>query len=80
MSGAAVRAEDIVDDATVTPINDDNDFTIDLDTTNPTIVVDGDVAADIVVTNVTANNGVIHAINNVLNPSDNTIIATGEDK
>lgn len=68
IDGTAVRAGDITDDAAVQPITTSNTFSIDLDTTPPEISVDGNVVARIIVTDVTATNGVIHAIDYVLLP------------
>lgn len=68
IAGTADRAGDITDDADVQPINTSNTFSIDLDTTPPEISVNGTVVARIIVTDVTATNGVIHAIDYVLLP------------
>ena len=70
VASGAVRAEDIEDDADVTTLSTGNTFSIDLDTNSPTIVIDSEVAANIIATDVTANNGVIHVIDGVLIPGE----------
>ncbi|WP_124979805.1 fasciclin domain-containing protein [Nonlabens xiamenensis] len=66
VSGAAVRAEDIMDGQTVDPITQGT-FTIS--TSNGVVITDGTgTETTVVATNVTAINGVIHAIDFVLRP------------
>jgi uncharacterized surface protein with fasciclin (FAS1) repeats len=67
VAGTAVRAGGITDDAPVDPITAGT-FSIDLDTTPPEITVNGSVVARIIATDVTATNGVIHAIDFILLP------------
>lgn len=66
-SGAAVRAEDITNGQVVDPITTGT-FTID--TTNGVVITDGSgTEINVIVTNVTAANGVVHAIDFVLRPA-----------
>lgn len=67
VGGASVRAGSIVDDAPVDPIASGT-FTIDTTPTIPEISINGVVVARIIATDVTATNGVIHAIDFVLLP------------
>lgn len=67
VSGAAVRAEDITNGQVVDPITMGT-FTID--TTNNVVITDGSgTEITVIVTNVTAANGVVHAIDFVLRPA-----------
>ncbi|WP_438962352.1 fasciclin domain-containing protein [Nonlabens sp.] len=66
VSGAAVRAEDITDGLIVDPLGPGT-FTIN--TTNGVVITDANSrTVEVIVTNVTAINGVVHAIDNVLLP------------
>ncbi len=70
ISGTAVRS-DALADGDINPANNgDSTFTIVTSTTPPSITIDGETAAEIVVTDVTAPNGVVHAISGVLLPGD----------
>ncbi len=67
VNGAAVRAEDIMNGQIVDPITMGT-FTID--TTNGVVITDGSgTEINVIVTNVTAANGVVHAIDFVLRPA-----------
>jgi uncharacterized surface protein with fasciclin (FAS1) repeats len=67
VDGAAVRAEDIMNGQVVDPITTGT-FTID--TTNGVVITDGSgTDINVIVTNVTAANGVVHAIDFVLRPA-----------
>ncbi|MCB0580679.1 MAG: fasciclin domain-containing protein, partial [Phaeodactylibacter sp.] len=58
---------DLVDDMMVTTLASGETFSIDLDTTPPTIIAGGNTA-QIIATDVQAVNGVIHAIDTVILP------------
>ena len=62
-----VRSADLVDDMMVTTLASGETFSIDLDTTPPTIIAGGNTA-QIIATDVQAVNGVIHAIDTVILP------------
>ncbi len=62
-----VRSEDLTDDMTVTTLSNNAGFEIDLDQ-NPPMITAGQNTADIIVTDVQSQNGVIHVINAVILP------------
>ena len=69
LGGAAVRAEDLTDGLTFGSLGGDS--TINLDASGNATITDGaGRTSNIVATNVTATNGVIHAIDTVLLPSN----------
>ncbi|MEL7120010.1 MAG: fasciclin domain-containing protein [Bacteroidota bacterium] len=61
------RAGNLTDEIQVTTLSNSATFTIDLDTANPTINA-GSNTAEIIFTDVQAQNGVIHVINEVILP------------
>ena len=73
VSGQSVRADALMDDMDVNPLQSgDQTFTIDLDGSIPAITIDGNSVAEIAITDVTATNGVVHAITGVLLPGTQT--------
>ena len=62
-----VRSTDLVDDMEVTTLSNDAKFEIDLDQ-NPPMIMAGSNTANIVVTDVQTQNGVIHVIDTVILP------------
>ncbi len=62
-----VRSTDLVDDMDVTTLSSDAKFQIDLDQ-NPPMIMAGQNTANIVVTDVQTQNGVIHVIDTVILP------------
>jgi uncharacterized surface protein with fasciclin (FAS1) repeats len=62
-----VRSTDLVDNMEVTTLSNDAKFEIDLDQ-NPPMIMAGSNTANIVVTDVQTQNGVIHVIDTVILP------------